>query len=177
MLIKNDIENLSLKTHIHKTIKKDLYEENSFVDFLGYVFRYKKGYISNHLKLNNFIIKPRNKTSNNFLKSILSQFTLFKRNLYEITNLKNRDTANKRRNLLKANFVFRLNLLIAGCIANGTKFGFFSYFSKISTPYLAHQAQNIIKKELVKLNKLEFITKEEHDELLKTIKKTNYIFL
>lgn len=171
VLIKNDIENLSLKTHIDKTIKKDLYEENSFVDFLGYVFRYKKGYISNHLKLNNFIIKPRNKTSNNFLKSILSQFTLFKRNLYEITNLKNRDTANKRRNLLKANFVFRLNLLIAGCIANGTRFGFFSYFSKISTPYLAHQAQNIIKKELVKLNKLEFITKEEYDELLKTIKK------
>jgi len=170
-LMKNDIEALSLKTHNDKTVKKDLSEENSFVDFLGYIFRYKKGYVSNHLKLNNFIIKPRKKTSNNFLKSILSQFTLFKKNLYEITNLKNRNITDKRRNLLKANFVFRLNLLIAGCIANGTRFGFFSYFSKISTPYLAHQAQNIIKKELIKLNKLKFISEEEYKELLISIKK------
>lgn len=169
--LKSDMKALSLKIHKGKTVKKKLSEENSFVDFLGYIFRYKSGYKSNHLKLNNFIIKPRKKTSNNFLKSILSQFTLFKKNLYEISNLKKRDTADKRRNLVMANFIFRLNLLIAGCIANGTRFGFFSYFSKISTPYLAHQAQNIIKKELVKLNKLEFISEDEYKELLKTIKK------
>lgn len=169
--LKKDIVDLDIKLHSKKTVKKFLAEPNSNVDFLGYVFTYKKDYYSKHLKLTNFVIKPRAITSNNFLKSILSQFTKFKRNLYEITNLKNRETAEKRRKLLKANFIFRLNLLIAGCIANENRYGFFTYFAKISTPFLAHQAQNIINKELKKLTASDFIKQDEYNELLSSIKK------
>jgi len=169
--VKKDISNLDIKLHKDKTVTKDFSKEKTYVDFLGYIFSYKSEYYSKHLKLSNFIIKPRKKTSDNFLKSILSQFTKLKRGLYEISNLKNRKTATKKRNLLKSNFLFRLNILIAGCIANGNRYGFFTYFAKISTPYIAHQAQNIIEKELKKLLDAKFITSEEYKELKKEIKK------
>ncbi len=169
-MFKNEIKRYKLELHKDKTELVDLSKGDNKLDFLGYVFSYKNGYQSKHLKLSNFVIIPRERTASNFLKSILSLFTKFKRNLEEINKLKSSETKTKRKKLLKINFVFRLNIAIAGCISSGNRFGFFTYFSKVSTPFLAYQVKNLIEKELEKIHTKKVINSAEKNSLKKKIK-------
>lgn len=169
-MFKNEIKRHKLELHKDKTEVNDLSISDKKLDFLGYIFSYKNGYQSKHLKLSNFIIVPRERTTNNFLKSILSLFTKFRRNLEEIKKLKSSDTKKERKKLLKNNFVFRLNIALAGCISSGNRFGFFTYFSKVSSPFLAYQVKSLIEKELQKLYTKKIITSSEFTSLKKKIK-------
>lgn len=168
---KKEISKYKLKLHPEKTQSFDLSKKGNFLDFLGYVISYTHGYKSKHLKLENFIIVPRKKTSIKFLKSILSLFAQFKKNVDEIQKLNNIQTKKVKKNLLKSNMIFRLNISLGGCISNGNRYGFFTYFSQISSPFLAYQVQNLIDKELTKLATQKYIDHDEYNFIASSLKK------
>lgn len=158
--LKSKVANLELDLHINEKTETINLKEKDLV-FLGYVFKYKENFYSKHSKLNNLLIIPRDESKENFFKSIMSMFSKYQKNISEIKRLSDEKEKKLKFDLLNKNLIFRLNIKISGCIAEGNKYGFFAYFSKTTSPYFAYTLKNIIKKEIQKIQTKHILSKDE----------------